>query len=144
MCDLIRVLIFNLFQDAQKGPSVTDQVKRVKEILKKKCKKASSGISFFEFVIDPDSFSNTVKNIFLTSFIVKENEATIYIKNDLPHIKPERHTKEEKRSKNAPEQSQMILTITKKQWSELKELLDIKNKTIDLSDLQDRLGGRKK
>ena len=144
MCDLIRVLIFIFFQDTQKGPSVTDQVKRVKEILKKKCKKASSGISFFEFVIDPDSFSNTVKNIFLTSFIVKENEATIYIKNDLPHIKPERHTKEEKRSKNALEQSQMILTITKKQWTELKELLDIKNKTIDLSDLQDRLGGKKK
>lgn len=95
-------------------------------------------------MIDPDSFSNTVKNIFLTSFIVKENEATIYIKNDLPHIKPERHTKEEKRSKNALEQSQMILTITKKQWTELKELLDIKNKTIDLSDLQDRLGGKKK
>ena len=144
MCDLIRVLIFIFFQDTQKGPSVTDQVKRVKEILKKKCKKARSGISFFEFVIDPDSFSNTVKNIFLTSFIVKENEATIYIKNDLPHIKPERHTKEEKRSKNALEQSQMILTITKKQWTELKELLDIKNKTIDLSDLQDRLGGKKK
>ena len=144
MCDLIRVLIFIFFQDTQKGPSVTDQVKRVKEILKKKCKKATSGISFFEFVIDPDSFSNTVKNIFLTSFIVKENEATIYIKNDLPHIKPERHTKEEKRSKNALEQSQMILTITKKQWTELKELLDIKNKIIDLSDLQDRLGGKKK
>ena len=91
-------------------------------------------INFFEFVIDPKSFSNTVKHIFLTSFLVKRKEATIYLRDEIPHIKPGSHSTgnrkggEERNRKS----SQIILTITKGQWKELTELLGIEKSILQL------------
>merc|ERR1719510_2936890 len=56
-----------------KGPSMTDLVKKVEKTLRKLTEKGAH-INFFEFVIRP-SISNTVKHIFLASFLVKDNKA---------------------------------------------------------------------
>jgi len=114
-----------------KGPLMTDLVNKVGKKLLKLAKRGES-INFFEFVIDPKSFSNTVKHIFLTSFLVKDNKATIYIKDELPHIKPARHTGSGSSEEKNRKSSQMILTITKSQWRELIELLSIEESTIQL------------
>ena len=91
-------------------------------------------INFFEFVIDPKSFSNTVNHIFLTSFLIKHNEATIYLRDEMPHIRPGRHsTGNGKGGKEGNRKSsQIILTITKSQWKELTKLLAIEKSTIQL------------
>ena len=111
---------------------MTDLVNKVEKKLKKLAKTRKESINFFEFVIDPKSFSNTVKHIFLTSFLVKDNKATIYLKDEIPHIKPARHTGSGSSEEKNRKSSQMILTITKSQWRELTELLRIEESTIQL------------
>ena len=80
---------------------------------------------------------NVEKEHFLTSFLVKDNKATIYLRDEIPHIKPasgarhstgNRSTSEERNGKS----SQIILTITKSQWKELTELLRIEESIIQL------------
>ena len=112
---------------------MTDLVKKVEKTLRKLTEKGAH-INFFEFVIDPKSFSNTVKHIFLASFLVKDNKATIYLRDEIPYIKPARHTKTGNGSSEEGNRksSQLILTITKSQWKKLTELLRIEESTIQL------------
>lgn len=45
------------------------------------------GINLFRFIINPESYTQTVENIFYTSFLVKENRAAIdFDKDDQPII----------------------------------------------------------
>ena len=112
---------------------MSDLLKKVDKRLWKLAEKRVH-INFFEFVIDPKSFSNTVKHIFLTSFLVKRKEATIYLRDEIPHIKPGSHSTgngkggEERNRKS----SQIILTITKSQWKELTQLLGIEKSILQL------------
>jgi len=65
---------------------------------------------------------------------VKRKEATIYLRDEMPHIKPGSHSTgngkgaEERNRKS----SQIILTITKGQWKELTELLGIEKSILQL------------
>ena len=46
-------------------------------------------VSYFEFVIDPHSFSRTVENIFYVSFIIRDGFARIRLDQDrLPILEP--------------------------------------------------------
>lgn len=46
-------------------------------------------MSYFEFVIDPNSFSRTVENIFYVSFIIRDGFARIRLDhNKLPILEP--------------------------------------------------------
>ncbi|XP_077024282.1 EP300-interacting inhibitor of differentiation 3 [Tamandua tetradactyla] len=48
-----------------------------------------SPVSYFEFVIDPNSFSRTVENIFYVSFIIRDGFARIRLDQDrLPILEP--------------------------------------------------------
>ena len=38
-----------------------------------------SPICYFEFVIDPHDFSNTIQNMFHVAFLVKDGHASIYL-----------------------------------------------------------------
>ena len=91
-------------------------------------------INLFEFTLDPNSFSNTVQRLFLTSFVVKKREATIYTKDGIPYIKPLKDESSSKASGGGLNQSQLILNITKEQWTKLVETLDLDKPVIELSE----------
>jgi len=43
---------------------------------------AGNGINFLEFVINPNSFGQTVENIFYASFLTKEGAAGMQVDDD--------------------------------------------------------------
>lgn len=46
-----------------------------------------TGINLFKFLINPESYTQTVENIFYTSFLIKDRRAAIdYDDNDEPYI----------------------------------------------------------
>ena len=49
-------------------------------------------VNYFEFVIDPESFGNTVENMFHVSFLVKQRVVTLSVDDaeGLPFLEPVR------------------------------------------------------
>ena len=97
-------------------------------------KERKGKINLFEFTLDPKSFSNTVQRLFLTSFVVKKREATIYTKDGIPYIKPLKDESSGKSSGEGINQSQLILNITKEQWTKLVETLELEKPVIELNE----------
>lgn len=114
----------NAKADGDKGPSVAELVEDVERCLRKACKKGR--VELMAFVMDHDSFSETIRNIFLTSFLVKEKRASIYNKKkgSIPYIATRNPGDNEDSDEDQGENDgQLILTITKEQYDELKQLI---------------------
>ncbi|KAJ4948576.1 hypothetical protein JOQ06_020109 [Pogonophryne albipinna] len=95
----------------------------------------TSPISYYEFVIDPKSFSRTVENIFHTSFLIRDGLARIYLDNyKLPSIAPVEEGEVEAGGSSI--RKQCIVSISPKQWKELIEGYDIRVTMIDPSNMQ--------
>lgn len=87
----------------------------------------TSPISFYEFVIDPKSFSRTVENIFHTSFLIRDGLARTYLDNDkLCCIEPV----EEGEVEAGGSCKQCIISLSPKMWKELIDAFDIREAMI--------------
>jgi len=90
-------------------------------------------VNYFQFVIDPESFGNTVENMFHVSFLVKQRVCRLSVddKIDLPVLEPMlgRAEGEEERSKN-----QAVISISYQDWEDIKEALDITEAAIKHDD----------
>lgn len=84
----------------------------------------TSPISYYEFVIDPNSFSRTVENIFHTSFLIRDGLARMYLDSDkLPCLAPVEE--DEVEAGGSSSRKQCILSISPKTWKELIDAFDI-------------------
>lgn len=88
----------------------------------------TSPISYHEFVIDPNSFSRTVENIFHTSFLIRDGLARMYLDEYGPCIAPVEEGEVE--NGGLCSRKQCIISISPKSWRELKDALDIKEPMI--------------
>ncbi|XP_058507727.1 non-structural maintenance of chromosomes element 4 homolog A [Solea solea] len=89
----------------------------------------TSPILYYEFVIDPNSFSRTVENIFHTSFLVRDGLARLYLDDDkLPCIAPVAEGDVE--AGGSSNRQQCIISICPQMWKELIEALDISDTMI--------------
>merc|ERR1712113_704313 len=82
--------IENMENIPETGASKTEQlVKSIYRQLRHNVE-ANDGqpINYFKFILDPTSFSNSVENMFHFSFLVKEDRAQLFMKNNLPMILP--------------------------------------------------------
>ncbi|XP_056617147.1 non-structural maintenance of chromosomes element 4 homolog A [Triplophysa dalaica] len=86
-------------------------------------------ISYYEFVIDPSSFSRTVENIFHTSFLIRDGLAKISLdKEGLPCIGPVEEGEIE--TGGAADRNQCVISISQASWKEIIEAFDIKEALI--------------
>uniref|UniRef100_A0AAV1TU48 Non-structural maintenance of chromosomes element 4 n=1 Tax=Peronospora matthiolae TaxID=2874970 RepID=A0AAV1TU48_9STRA len=74
----------------------------------------------FDMVINPKSFTQTVENLFDTSFLVRNNSAEIGVDDDtgLPYLKNQEGMGEA----NIPASTQSIISITPAQWQQLAQM----------------------
>ncbi|XP_026165333.1 non-structural maintenance of chromosomes element 4 homolog A isoform X1 [Mastacembelus armatus] len=95
----------------------------------------SSPISYYEFVIDPNSFSRTVENIFHTSFLIRDGLARMYLDNaKLPCIAPVEEGEVE--AGGSCSRKQCIVSISLKTWKELIDAFDIRDTMIQPLSLE--------
>ncbi|XP_018419460.1 PREDICTED: non-structural maintenance of chromosomes element 4 homolog A [Nanorana parkeri] len=84
-------------------------------------------ISFFDFVIDPDSFARTVENIFHASFIIRDGFARIKLDDDkLPVIEPvtDKDQLSQVDKDNQP-RYQGVISLSHQDWKEIIETFEI-------------------
>jgi hypothetical protein len=122
-------------KELKKGGTISEQVETVKKALKMAYKaNGRKNVNFFKFVIHPQSFSASIRNMFLASFLVKERSATISREQGIPLIGPLKGTLRNADNADQDRSDQIIMSITKHQWKELIDVLDLKEPLINLED----------
>ena len=121
--------------------------------LRKKLKKEGSTVDAVQFLWNPNSFTQTVENIFHFSFLLKNAKATIGVRegNKFEELEDRenhasfsfgqpgpvvRYTNEEKQG-NRPLPTQAILSLTMKDWRELRDAFN-----VEKGDMPHRTGSK--
>uniref|UniRef100_A0A8C3PYR0 Non-structural maintenance of chromosomes element 4 n=1 Tax=Chrysolophus pictus TaxID=9089 RepID=A0A8C3PYR0_CHRPC len=92
-------------------------------------------ISFFDLVVDPNSFARTVENIFHVSFIVRDGLARIKLDDDkLPVIEPVQNVEERNDDHSARARNQVVISLSHEEWREIVETYEITEPMISPPD----------
>jgi len=103
--------------------ATTKEVDRIYKILKKKTKDGQRPICFFKFTINPESFGQTVENIFHVAFLIKDGRVSVdFDDDDLPTINL--HKAAEEQPEDVP-RKQVVMPLSMKDWQELIEVYEI-------------------
>jgi len=119
---------------------IAEQQKALKAIAAGSGPEAKKGKSFFEFVVQPESFTETVENIFDLSFLVKKGSAALHVSSDGDLLV--KHSELKKKGGAAaggsaaaapegeveevdPTAKQCVLSFTMKDWNEVREAYEI-------------------
>ncbi|KAM6306232.1 non-structural maintenance of chromosomes element 4 homolog A [Aegotheles albertisi] len=83
-------------------------------------------ISFFDLVIDPNSFARTVENIFHVSFIIRDGFARLKLDEDkLPVIEPSKDGEEKVDHHSTAARNQVVISLNHQDWKEIVERYEI-------------------
>ncbi|KAL7271069.1 hypothetical protein RUND412_006200 [Rhizina undulata] len=88
------------------------------------------GLNLFKFVMNPQSFGQTVENIFYLSFLVKDGHIALSIKDDIPILHLTEPLEASDRGVFAPSWNQVIFPITMWHWKEIIKVFEIKEPMI--------------
>ncbi|KAI9890805.1 MAG: nuclear protein [Vezdaea aestivalis] len=89
------------------------------------------GISLFKFAINPNSFGQSVENLFYISFLIREGTIAVLLnEHDLPYIvNATSHSAAEMREKNI-QKAQAVFNLDYETWRKLIEVFDIQESAI--------------
>lgn len=91
-------------------------------------------VPYFEFIIHPSSFTQSVENIFHLSFLIKENRAEILLRDGVPYVEPRneasRRQSEKVRKEEKEEKHQAVMNLTVEEHELLVKLFNIEKPRI--------------
>ncbi|KAM5250479.1 EP300-interacting inhibitor of differentiation 3 [Hipposideros larvatus] len=88
-------------------------------------------MSYFEFVIDPNSFSRTVENIFYVSFIIRDGFARIRLDQDrLPILEPINNQTSEGNDSSSYGRKQGVISLSLQDWRNIVATFEISEAMI--------------
>ncbi|XP_008841366.1 EP300-interacting inhibitor of differentiation 3 [Nannospalax galili] len=89
-------------------------------------------VSYFEFVIDPNSFSRTVENIFYVSFIIRDGFARIRLDQDkLPILEPTNTSQvDEENDSCSYGRKQGVISLSLQDWKNIISTFEISEAMI--------------
>ncbi|KAI9352182.1 Nse4 C-terminal-domain-containing protein [Obelidium mucronatum] len=114
--------------DIQKQENETSKsVQKIMKVLQKK-----GPINFFEFVINPGSFSQSVENIFYVSFLIRDGHVSIDIEDGQPVLCPVKPSDSEGDESGASkkQQKQHIVELSYDSWKDIIETYGISETVI--------------
>ncbi|XP_029649193.1 EP300-interacting inhibitor of differentiation 3-like [Octopus sinensis] len=119
------------FGDIEKNEATTEEVERVLKCLRDYHNaEGKEPICYFRFVVNPDSFGQTVENIFHVSFLVRDGLAKVYLDGDnLPVIEPV-GLEENKSQESTKRTRQCVISISPAEWRAIKKTFDLRTAMI--------------
>ncbi|KAL1775162.1 EP300-interacting inhibitor of differentiation 3 [Sigmodon hispidus] len=89
-------------------------------------------VSYFEFVVDPNSFSRTVENIFYVSFIIRDGFARIRLDQDrLPILEPTNVNQTDEESESCSYgRKQGVISLSLQDWKNIVSTFEISEAMI--------------
>ena len=121
-----------IVEKSQANEQKTDRLvnstrKILEQVYRQKGKKP---VSYFEFVIDPESFGNTVENMFHVSFLVKQRVCCLSVDESvgLPVLEPVGGRGGGEDTEVA--KNQAVISISFQDWVDLKEALNVTQPAI--------------
>ncbi|ELT98574.1 hypothetical protein CAPTEDRAFT_226351 [Capitella teleta] len=116
------------FAELAEEETTSREVTKILNILKREYRASNSPLCYFEFVVNPESFSQTIENIFYCSFLVRDGLVIVSLDDDkLPVIQP---CEEGASKKKKLEQNQLAFSITKPQFKKCVETFKITSSMI--------------
>lgn len=90
-----------------------------------------SGVNLFSVVVNPESFGQTIENIFFVSFLAREGKIAIQDDdNGLPMLYIAEPATEQQHASGEVKRQQMIFPMTMWDWKQLIGVFDISNSVI--------------
>ncbi|KAK3394256.1 Nse4 C-terminal-domain-containing protein [Podospora didyma] len=102
------------------------------EILDRHSLRSTGGIDLMRFVINPDSFGQTIENMFYVSFLVREGSIRVdFDDNGLPALEPvPKNSSQNTRSNHGAMRHQAIMSIDMPIWKDIIDAFNIKEPII--------------
>jgi len=108
-----------------------EEVENVLCILRQLCDQMGGPVCFFEFAVNPDSFMETVMNIFHISFLIKDDYAQVFLDDDgLLAIEAIPSETDSRKPSRKPEPHQVVLSMNKAEWKEIVKEFEIEKPAI--------------
>lgn len=124
--------------DIQQGKKMTQIIKQIYDLLIEQGATEEEPVGLFEFVLNPQSFSQSVENLFYLSFLVHDDKVSLDLDEaNVPVISvlsplptdPTAKEREERRRALLPS-TQMIFDLEYKTWRELCDAFEINESVI--------------
>ncbi|KAJ8705531.1 hypothetical protein PYW08_012577 [Mythimna loreyi] len=117
----------------EKSEEGSQMVNRVNRFIVKTYKQRQQPLSYFHTVLDPDSFSKSVENIYHVSFLVRDGLISVTLDDEygLPFITPLSATPEQV---DLSDEKQFIVSIDMQRWQDLISAFDIRKPMMVLKN----------
>ncbi|CAO4374042.1 unnamed protein product [Caenorhabditis nigoni] len=98
--------------------SISNELKHVSNIFRKEIKaRKTDKIPYFEFVINPGSFSRTVENMFYVSYLMRDRTLFLVEENGTPYLqKPPFATEEEQKQAENRNSTHGVTSLSFEEW----------------------------